>query len=404
MLGDRNRAGRADQQLRAVGGHTVPLRVRNHAAVFIVIPIGQRLHLQGVGVVAGHLRVAPVLSVRAELPLIAQARSAGFHRERNRRVFRRVRIRRLRGNRQSAVDGGNGLCFRNQFFVLRHRQTGALLQHVHGHITCDLTAADRIVGIGNRSVHIALDGADRLSIHGSDHRNPFGAVQENQIPGLGRIAAGLIGAAKSLLHRGGVGSGGEAFHFRIVGAEAYKQGVPVGIGGAVPVAVTGIALLLAIAVHHKILFAFLIAELRLGNGNQILGKIAGQLYAAGRGSPIGLRCRFGHGQFGLSECRMAVCIADRHLHGIASAALGHDDKLFRFRNAQRIAFDFLRAAEHDHLSLVRRKASGHAQLKAHRLCSGYCITHIRPELNGKLFHFFGLFRRFRLFRRFGFFR
>ena len=101
---------------------------------------------------------------------------------------------------------------------------------------------------------------------------------------------------------------------------------------------------------------------------------------------------------------MAVCIADRHLHGIASAALGHDDKLFRFRNAQRIAFDFLRAAEHDHLSLIRRKASGNAQLKAHRLCSGYRVTHIRPELNGKLFHFFGLFRRFRLFRRFGFFR
>ena len=260
------------------------------------------------------------------------------------------------------------------------------------------------MGISDAPIHIAFDRTDRLSVNGSDNGDPFGVVQENQITGFRRIAAGFIGVAQSLLQRSGAGSGGETAHLRIAGAEAHKQSVPISVGRAIPVAVAGIAFLLTVAIDHKILFAFLIAKLRLGDGDQTGGKIAAQPDAAEGGSPVGLRLRSGHGQFGLRERSIAVRIADGHLYGVAAGVLRHDGNLFRFRNLQRIAFGLTAVAKHNDLSLIGRSAAGNAQLETHGFRSGHRIAHVRPELDRKLLQLLNIFRCRRFFRWHRFFR
>ena len=76
-----------------------------------------------------------------------------------------------------------------------------------------------------------------------------------------------------------VGVQRDTLHLGVVQDEGGKHGAPVAVGVAVPCAVAGIALDgLAVLQHNVILCALLIAQLSLGNGNDVLPPVAGQLH------------------------------------------------------------------------------------------------------------------------------
>ena len=109
-------------------------------------------------------------------------------------------------------------------------------------------------------------------------------VEEDQVAGLRQVLVRRAVEVVLLLGEGldpmlTVGVQRDTLHLGVVQDEGGKHGAPVAVGVAVPCAVAGIALDgLADLQHNVILCALLIAQLSLGNGNDILPPVAGQLH------------------------------------------------------------------------------------------------------------------------------
>ena len=112
-------------------------------------------------------------------------------------------------------------------------------------------------------------------------------VKEHKVADLGLIAAvgGLVQAAG--LQRGNplftVGLAGEVLlgDFGVVQIEGHEHRAPLSIAGAIPLAVAGVALALAVVADDEVDRALLVAQLGLGHGDQILRPFAGQADAGG---------------------------------------------------------------------------------------------------------------------------
>ena len=136
-------------------------------------------------------------------------------------------------------------------------------------------------------------------------RIPFhAAVQAPRFSGKRPHPAGAVGCIRHRL----AGNPG------IVQAEGNKHGAPVAIGIAVPVAVTGIALPRAILGNGIVAFAFGIAKLALGNGDNILRPDAGQRHTGDTVLPNRLAL---HIRFRVREAAQGMgvllLITDQHL-------------------------------------------------------------------------------------------
>ena len=109
-------------------------------------------------------------------------------------------------------------------------------------------------------------------------------VEEDQVAGLRQVLVRRAVEVVLLLGEGldpmlTVGVQRDTLHLGVVQDEGGKHGAPVAVGVAVPCAVAGIALDgLAVLQHNVILCALLIAQLSLGNGNDVLPPVAGQLH------------------------------------------------------------------------------------------------------------------------------
>ena len=140
---------------------------------------------------------------------------------------------------------------------------------------------------------LELDGVLVLVVHDLHHQtHVIGSgrlvlnvkVEEDQVAGLRQVLVRRAVEVVLLLGEGldpmlTVGVQRDTLHLGVVQDEGGKHGAPVAVGVAVPCAVAGIALDgLAVLQHNVILCALLIAQLSLGNGNDVLPPVAGQLH------------------------------------------------------------------------------------------------------------------------------
>ena len=201
-----------------------------------------------------------------------------------------ARILRQRGKAQKAVAAHRAGNRPHTVFAVPHNDPQVAAAH-RGYQPRLIGAA---VGVRVKEDNIAL--LRRIPFHA--------AVQAPRFSGKRPHPAGAVGCIRHRL----AGNPG------IVQAEGNKHGAPVAIGIAVPVAVTGIALPRAIPGDGIVAFAFGIAQLALGNGDNILRPDAGQRHIGDTVLPNRLAL---HIRFRVREAAQGMgvllLITDQHL-------------------------------------------------------------------------------------------
>ena len=224
-------------------------------------------------------------------------------------------------------------------------------------------------------VGIALDCDDRAGrVHGLDHADVACAagaldVEEDQVAGCG-----LARRFRSVETDGGqcanplfaVGFPGKGFlrDIRIVQAEGEEHGTPIAVIRAVPVAVAGIALPLALFIQDEVDVALPIAQLGARHGQQIIRPDALGLYG-GEGSlplPAGLGLADRAGKRCLGAGGISAGVGNLHADGEGGDLLGGEGL-----NAQRVAGEVRLVKQEDvaladgHVPLERGNAALQAQ-------------------------------------------
>ena len=189
---------------------------------------------------------------------------------------------------------------------------------------------------------------------------------------------------------------------RIAQAEGHEHRAPVVVVRAVPVAVAGVALRIALRIDDEIAVALAIAQLGARDGRHILPPVAAQLHAPDAGLPLGA----GLGRVpGDSDLRAAGGFAAQRVGDSRREARRTVDR----RDANgRAALGFKRnrllrkhvfAGFHDKLHAVRRKSAADECARADLLAlegPGGVRLHVHAQLGNHLRHrgvFRGGFRR-----------
>ena len=199
-------------------------------------------------------------------------------------------------------------------------------------VTQDVRIGQLVSTVGNGIAGVALDGLHFIAVYFHHKAHMVGGailvgVEEDQIGRFRFILTSCpehVPLGQSMDPVVAVAIQGEAFQSGIVQTEGHIHGTPVAVGAAVPVAVTGVTLHgLAVGFHDIVLGAFVIAQLALGNDQNILFRIAGQFQLGDHSIPV---CLGFHIRLGIGEADQGMVVffqfANQGFLGLGQAFLG----------------------------------------------------------------------------------
>ena len=223
------------------------------------------------------------------------------------------------------------------FRILFHE---ALQRLVHTAVSGDGCVRCIVLTLADLVIPVAADGLDLIGVeaghdlHTGDLAGFIG--KEDQIAGLGRPVCSHLQQLELVQLLGPLLSGrgmGHCFHgnTRIIQTERHEHGIPAAVGNAVPGAVAGVALLRLFVLRQVVLLTLGIADLALGNGDQVIRPYAGELHIVHGLLPVlrSLQIRLGIGMTGQGVGMLFHGAYQRFHGGSAHAGVGMPVSLLR---------------------------------------------------------------------------